>query len=392
MEKKYLFSADIMLPKKGLEKWSVIACDQFTSDRDYWDNAREIVGDAPSSLNIILPEIYLEDDDSEQRIADINVKMREYLNDDIFVTYPDSMIFVERRLPDGKVRYGIVGAVDLETYDYTKGAKSMIRATEATVLERIPPRVKIRQDAPLESPHIMILIDDSAKTVIEPLRESNLEIVYDFELMLGGGHIKGYLLDKSTQNRINNALANLCIGEENPLLFAMGDGNHSLATAKECYMRDKNPLNRYALVEIVNIHEESLEFEPIYRVLFNVDTDDILNHMKGDGETHKYKYYTANGNGNIELPVTSMLPVGTLQNFIDNYIKFNPNVKVDYIHGIDSVKKLTSDKNTIGFIFDGMGKDELFPTVKQDGALPRKTFSMGEAESKRYYLECRRIK
>ena len=383
-------AADILIPKDNHDKWAVIACDQFTSDHEYWNKASEIAGNAPSALNIVLPEIYLEDDDSEQRITNINSKMEQYINDEIFDVFADSMIFVERTMPNGKIRYGIVGAVDLEAYDYNKGANSLIRATEGTVLDRIPPRVKIRENAPIESPHIMVLIDDPAKTVIEPLKNQSGKTVYDFDLMLDGGHIKGSLIDKENQDNIINALANLCCGDENPLLFAMGDGNHSLATAKACYMADKNPLNRYALVEIVNVHDESLEFEPIYRVLFNVDTADILSEMQGDG--HKYRYITSNGDGEIGLSATSALPVGTLQNFIDDYIAANPQVKVDYIHGIDSVEKLSQAKNTIGFIFDGMEKAELFPTVKQDGALPRKTFSMGEAVSKRYYMECRRIK
>ena len=383
-------AADILIPKNNHEKWAVIACDQFTSDHEYWNKAADIAGDNPSALNIILPEIYLEDGDSEQRIKNINNKMNEYLGDEIFEVYPDSMIFVERTFPDGKIRYGIVGAVDLEAYDYNKGATSLIRATEGTVLDRIPPRVKIRKDAPIESPHIMVLIDDPSKTVIEPLKTADQKVVYDFELMLGGGHIRGKLINKETQNQIINSLGKLCEGETDPLLFAMGDGNHSLATAKECYMTDRNPLNRYALVEIVNVHDESLEFEPIYRVLFNVDTADILSKMQGDG--HKYRYTTSDGEGEITLPETSALPVGTLQNFIDGYIKANPQVKVDYIHGVDSVERLAKEANTIGFVFDGMEKSELFPTVKQDGALPRKTFSMGEAVSKRYYMECRRIK
>lgn len=381
-------AADIMIPKSGHEKWAVIACDQFTSDIDYWNNAKAIAGNDPSMLNIILPEIYLEDN-PDSRITDINKNMRNYLGDDIFTVYPDSMVFVERTLPNGLVRHGIVGAVDLEMYDYNVGAESLIRATEGTVLDRIPPRVKIRRDAPIESPHIMVLIDDPLNSVIKPLKNIDKTVIYDFDLMLGGGHLKGSLIDKQHQEKIINALANLCVGDD-PLLFAMGDGNHSLATAKECYMNDKSELNRYALVEIVNIHDESLEFEPIYRVLFNVDTDDILSKMNG-GE-YKFQYYTKNGSGEVSLPAKSNLPVGTLQDFIDNYIKFNPNVKVDYIHGIDSVKKLSENENIIGFVFNGMEKSELFPIVIKDGALPRKTFSMGEAVSKRYYMECRKIK
>lgn len=386
--------ADILIPKTAHEKWAVVACDQYTSEPDYWNKVKEITDGYPSALNIILPEIYL-NDEPEKRIEKINGDMIKYLDEGIFEAYNDAMIYTERTLSDGKIRRGIVGAVDLEEYDYNKGSVSLIRATEETVLERIPPRVKIRRNAVLEVPHIMILIDDPDRTVIEPVKNVDGKILYDFDLMLGGGRLKGKLIDKNLQAQITKALSALRREEENPVLFAVGDGNHSLAAAKFCYEQNKNQISRYALAEIINIHDEALEFEPIYRVMFNVDVNDVIKSME--------KYFVLNGEQKIEIiskgvnkiigaePISS-LTVGTLQNFIDDYVKTHGSAKVDYIHGNGTVKKLTSDANAVGFVFDGMHKDELFSAVKRDGVLPRKTFSMGEAASKRYYMECRKIK
>ena len=396
---KYHFnSANILLPKTGFDKWSVVACDQYTSEQKYWDDVKNIVGDNPSALNIILPEIYLSDDNSSQ-INSINSHMEKYLNDGVFESYDDAMIYVERE-SNGTKRLGIVGIIDLEDYDYSKGSNALIRATEQTVIERIPPRVAIRKDALLEMPHVMLLIDDKDKKVIEPLsdKKGELETAYNFDLMQGGGHIEGYFIDKDTQIKVQNALESLLSGDENDLLFAVGDGNHSLATAKECYRQNPSELNRYALVEIVNIHDASIEFEPIYRVMFNVDAEDFLNkfmeaHAVSSGDdTHDYECVTKNGSENITVKATAKLPVGTLQVFIDEYLKENPQVKIDYIHGEDVVYDLCKEDNTLGFIFKGMGKSDLFPAVKADGSLPRKTFSMGHAHDKRYYIEARKIK
>ena len=390
-------AADILLPKTDNTKWAVIACDQFTSEPEYWKECEAVVGSEPSALRIILPELYLEDD-PDGRAENIRRTMEEYLASDIFAEYKNAMIYVERTLGDGRVRRGLVGAVDLEAYDYSKGAKSAIRATEGTVLERIPPRVKIRKGAQIESPHIMILIDDKERTVIEPLSEMPLEVVYDFDLMLGGGHLKGALLTPDAQDKVLNALE--VLNESSEMLFAMGDGNHSLATAKTCYEADKaanSPcakLSRYALAEIVNIHDEALEFEPIYRVLFGADEAEFIAEFEKictSDSQQKVTLITTAGEKTYSLIPTSALTVGSLQIFLDEYIRSHPGVKADYIHGEDSVKKLVSDGN-IGFIFEGMTKDELFPSVIADGALPRKTFSMGDARDKRYYMECRRVK
>ena len=417
--KKCYFEADILLPdmkKYSPEKWSVVACDQFTSEPEYWHEAEQIVGDAPSSLNLILPEVYLEE--SENRISAINAQMKKYASD-ILVEYPESMIYVERTQSDGSIRRGVVMAIDLECYDYKKGADSLIRATEATVIERIPPRVAIRRGASLELPHVMLLIDDPKRSVIEALGDDCGEIVYDFDLMLGGGHIKGRLIDKKYISKLSSALDALVsaeamaekYGDGNlaPLMFAVGDGNHSLASAKATYEEVKQSIGadaavghpaRYALVEVVNIHDDALKFEPIYRIMTDVDPEAVISELSayvktlsGTAESQKVDYIYGETKGSIEVEYPEQqLTVGTLQKFIDSYIASHPEAKVDYIHGEDSINALAQKPRSIGFTFGGMEKSQLFKTVIFDGALPRKTFSMGHAQDKRYYLECRKIK
>ena len=410
---------NILLPKNtDMTKWSVVACDQYTSEPEYWNSVREIVGSNPSTLNLTLPEIYLEESDVEERIKKINQNMEELVNMDFFNEYSDSMIYLERTQEDGKVREGLMGIVDLEDYSYEKGSQTLIRATEKTVIERIPPRVKVRENALLELPHIMILIDDEKKNIIESLKNKVTEsdIVYDFDLMKNGGHIKGYLLNNETMDEVDERLKCLAdkdyfenkygVKDKGILLFAMGDGNHSLATAKACYENLKKEIgekalsskSRYALVELVNLHSDALEFEAINRVIFNTDKDKLLNSLK--------EYYTINKEGNgqefrvvtdsideawyIENP-KSNIAVGSIQMFLDDYLKDNVG-KIDYIHGEDVTKSLASKDNNVGFIFDAMAKEDLFKTVILDGALPRKTFSVGHANDKRYYLEARKIK
>lgn len=410
---------NILLPKNtDMTKWSVVACDQYTSEPEYWNSVREIVGSNPSTLNLTLPEIYLEESDVEERIKKINQNMEELVNMDFFNEYSDSMIYLERTQEDGKVREGLMGIVDLEDYSYEKGSQTLIRATEKTVIERIPPRVKVRENALLELPHIMILMDDEKKNIIESLKNKVTEsdIVYDFDLMKNGGHIKGYLLNNETMDEVDERLKCLAdkdyfenkygVKDKGILLFAMGDGNHSLATAKACYENLKKEIgekalsskSRYALVELVNLHSDALEFEAINRVIFNTDKDKLLNSLK--------EYYTINKEGNgqefrvvtdsideawyIENP-KSNIAVGSIQMFLDDYLKDNVG-KIDYIHGEDVTKSLASKDNNVGFIFDAMAKEDLFKTVILDGALPRKTFSMGHANDKRCYLEARKIK
>lgn len=409
---------DILIPENvNMNKWSVIACDQYTSEPEYWNEVYNTVGDEPSTLNLILPEIFLEDDDVSERIENIHNTMDKYVSDGIFKEYKNAMVYVERVQSNGIVRKGIVGAIDLEEYDFSKGSKSQVRATEATVIERIPPRIKVRQGAALELPHIMILIDDPENTVIEPLAEQDMEKLYDFELMQNGGSIKGYLLDREAQQKVDSALYELADREnfnrkynlENSpvLLYAMGDGNHSLATAKEFYeqLKKANPdidfsnhPARYALAEIVNLHSEALKFEAIHRLVYDVDCDKLISEMTEAlalSETEISDQYVIMSCGGTEKKFyinkkSSNLSVGSLQNFLDGYIKTNGG-KIDYIHGTETVKNLAEKHSGIGFILPDMDKSQLFPTVIKDGALPRKTFSMGHAEDKRFYIEARKI-
>ena len=392
---KHFFPANVLLPKNNFEKWSVIACDQYTSEPNYWQAVKNTVGNTPSALNIILPEVYLSKDNSAA-IAGINENMHKYLADGVFNTVEDTFIYVERTLKNGQIRRGVVGLIDLNDYSYIKGEKALIRATEATVLERIPPRVEIRRDAPLEMPHIMLLIDDKKQTVIEPLAEKvkAFKKLYDFSLMQDSGAIKGYAIDGKYAENLSNKLEALIENTDDKMLFAVGDGNHSLATAKECYAINKTENSRYALVEIVNIHDESLQFEPIYRVVFGVNPEQLINDFveKTGGEytgpdAQKFTCVYGDNVREISVKPTGKLAVATLQKYLDE----NPQGETDYIHGEDVVYSLAKAENTVGFIFDGMQKDELFDAIKQDGALPRKTFSMGHAADKRFYIEARKI-
>lgn len=415
-------SADILIPQNvDFSKWSVIACDQYTSEPQYWKNVREAVGYEPSALNIIFPEVYLNDGSDEERIAKINAVMEKYVNDGLFRELSDSFVYVERVQSDGKVRHGLIGAVDLEEYDFTKGSQSKIRATEGTIIERIPPRQKIRRNAALELPHILMLIDDRKGEVIEPLKEKKAEFekLYDFDLMMNSGHLTGYKVSESEKNRIISALDAFAdtdafeekygVSGKGVLQFAVGDGNHSLATAKSCWEEIKKTLPqsaweshpaRYALVELENIHDSALEFEPIQRVLFNTDGEKLMkeffeyypnaSYEDNGGQKIRYSYNGKEGTVYVQ-DAPSNLPVGTLQKFLDEYLKKNGGT-IDYIHGDDVVRKLTEAENTIGFMVDAMEKNDLFSTVIKDGSLPRKTFSMGEAADKRFYLECKKIK
>lgn len=395
--KQPFLPADILLPKNGFEKWAVIACDQYTSEPQYWKSAADYVGDAPSALNLIFPEVYLSGDNSK-KISEINGNMKKYIEDGVFNEFKNTFIYIKRTVTGGKTRRGVMGLIDLCDYSYEKGSKTLIRATEETVPERIPPRVEIRKDAPLELPHIMLLIDDPDMTVIAPLdkKTEGKKPLYDFDLMLNGGHITGTALSEKNAAELQVALGALVENSEDKLLFAVGDGNHSLAAAKECYRVNKSEKSRYALVEIVNIHDESLEFEPIYRVIFGADPEKVIHDFTefsgGDYSGTDAQKFTCVYGGcerKISVKPSSKLCVGTLQRFIDRYIKGNPGVKVDYIHGEDSLRLLAEKPDTVGFIFDGMKKSELFDAVKQDGSLPRKTFSMGHANDKRFYLEAR---
>ena len=426
---------DILLPKQGidLQKWAVIAVDQFTSEPEYWEQVEQIVGEAPSTLRLVLPEIYLENADVEARIGKIQQTMRRYLDEGVFEAR-QGMIYVERTAA-GKTRKGIMLALDLEQYDYTKGSQSLIRATEGTIIERLPPRMKIRRGAALELPHILVLIDDPGQTVIEPLADKKLYLpkLYDFDLMLDSGHLCGYAVnDPDLEEKVIYALRQLAdpqifaekygLKSAQPiLLFAMGDGNHSLATDKAIWeeMKPKVGLDhpaRYALVEVENVHDTGLEFKPIHRILFGIKKD-LYQALEAEfGENYTYHAVSSKeemvqwvnrgdpsgqligilGGGRdfgvirITNP-SSNLPVGTIQPFLDGFLKNGGAEKIDYVHGEEVILRLGLQSNNAGIYLAGMAKSDLFKTVILDGALPRKTFSMGEAKEKRFYMEARRI-
>ncbi len=393
-----LNKTDILIPKNAEnEKWSVVACDQYTSEKNYWDRVAKFVGDAPSTLKLVYPEAYLEEGDA--RIEKINAEMKKYLEEGIFEELKDCLVYTERTLSGGRVRKGIIGAVDLEEYDFSKGSKSRIRATEGTVAERIPPRVKIRENAPLELPHVIILINDGENDIIPNKAEG--ELIYDFELMEQGGHLKGYKLSADASDKIIEKINKYASSAKDDLAFAVGDGNHSLATAKTCWENIKKNLSeeeiknhpaRYCLAEIENIYDEALEFEPIHRVLFDVEPMAVIEELKKfypestDGHKIEFVYEDKKTEVIIEKSVAD-LAVGAIQKFIDEM-----GYSVDYIHGDDTVLELSKEKGRLGIILPKPSKGDLFESVINDGALPRKTFSMGEANEKRFYFEAKKIK
>ena len=410
--------ADILLPRDcDLSLWSVVACDQYTSRPEYWQRVEDRVGRAPSALRLILPESCLEGPNVETDIMEINNTMSRYLREGRFQEYPDSLVYVERTLDSGKVRRGLVGMVDLAAYDYEPGADAAVRATEGTVLSRIPPRVAVRKNAPIELPHVMLLADDPDQALIEPLsaQTGEMEPLYDFQLMERGGRVKGWRLTQDQMAAVAQTLQGMraqADRERGGLLFAVGDGNHSLATAKECYERRKgltDPVqwpglpSRYALCELVNLHDSSLEFEPIHRVVFGVKPEELLDALisyypsavQGRAGGHVLPFVInrwSQGEATVTQP-QAQLPVGTLQNFLDDYIAAHPKARVDYIHGADEARALAGEReDAVAFLLPPMDKSDLFPTVVHDGVLPRKTFSMGEAHDKRFYLEARKIR
>ncbi len=415
---KIFTPANILLPDvDSMEKWAVIACDQFSSQPEYWKEVREYVGDAPSTLNMILPEAELGVKDEKAKIQKINQNMEDYIEQGVFKEYPDSFVYIERTLQNGSVRKGLIGMVDLEAYSYEAGSDSAIRATEKTVLERIPPRMRIREGAVLEFPHVQILCDDVEKTLIEPIgkMKSELTKLYEFDLMKDGGHIVGWLVQGDVKDGFElrlhayeRSLEDKYIDVEGvPMTFAMGDGNHSLATAKACYeeLKKNNPKKnysnhpaRYALVELENIHSSALEFEPIHRILTGIDPENVLECLEaGCGASpeqeniHKIEWYSGEKSGTVYLDARkSSLAVGVLQPFLDDYLKEHGG-EIDYIHGDVVLKELAKKEQSIGFILPAMEKSQLFRGVMENGVLPRKTFSMGHAHDKRYYLEGRRL-
>jgi len=433
----------ILLPEQGTDmtKWAVVACDQYTSQPEYWGKVKELTEDSTSTLNLILPEVYLESEGREQMIRNINKNMKVYLEQGVLTAQKPGFILIDRKTSHAQSRKGLVIALDLEQYDYKEGSRTLIRSTEGTILDRLPPRIKVREQAAIELPHIMVLIDDPEKTVIEPLFEKHLERIYNFKLMMQSGHIKGYMVDD--ENIIRETADNLArlanretfskkysVTDKDVLLYAVGDGNHSFASAKAIWEELKksaenkkevmNHPARYALVELVNVHDEGLTFEPIHRVVFNIDAEEMLKQMEsfytqqGSGfscrrfetleelqneskklqqeNTHLVLFITEKNFGVLTVKNPKFnLGAGTLQSFLDDYLKDMKDAKIDYIHGADIVTGLGSKPGNIGFYLPVISKHDLFKTIILEGTLLRKTFSMGKADEKRFYLECRRI-
>lgn len=432
---------NLLLPKKGMDlsKWAVIACDQYTSDLEYWRKVGDFTGDAPSALNLIFPEVYLGHKDADARISSIREHMQKYLDGDLFQE-AEGLVYVERQTGEHE-RKGMVACLDLDQYDFHKGATSLIRATESTILDRLPPRVKIREGAPLEIPHIMVLIDDPENSVIGPLTENKqkLQKLYDIELMMGSGRVSGHRVnDPGLEENVVNALKALAdpgafadkygLSPGTPvILYAMGDGNHSFATAKTIWEKTKenaqdkdgimnSPL-RYGLVELVNLHDEALIFEPIHRVLFELAPErnvleELMDYYAGrcrigevssveemlaevntqKGSSHKIGAVSPSKFGIVEVSdPDANLPAATLQNFLNMFMDNKGAKEIDYIHGTGSLVQLGKRDRCLGFYLPAMNKLDLFKTVILDGATPRKTFSMGKAWEKRFYMEARKL-
>ncbi len=423
------------LPRPGidLKKWAVVACDQYTSEPEYWDKVATEVGDAPSTLHLIFPEVYLGSADAPARIGRIQATMRRYLADGLLHEHAGP-IYVERTLAH-RVRRGLMLELDLEHYDFSSGSTSLIRPTEGTMVERLAPRIEVRSGAELELPHILVLIDDPDRTVVEPVgaARGSLQKLYDTDLMEGGGHVAGYAVDAAHSDRVVQALQTLAnpqafaarygVPAETPvMLFAVGDGNHSLATAKSIWERAKGSVgldhpSRYALVEVVNIHDTALDFAPIHRLLFGVSADmrkalaqtfgsalsctDVPTagamraHVSAaQGSRHAAGLIGPGARFSV-IEVTnpqSTLAIGTFQSFIDRFVERGGATHVDYIHGDDVLERLAQAEGCVGIHFAPVGKSDLLRMVVREGPLPRKTFSMGEANEKRFYVEARRIR
>lgn len=399
MKNPVVRGADILLPAKSvdMEKWAVVAVDQYTSQSEYWREVEELVGDAPSALHLTLPEIYLSE--SEERTARMQREMRRCLADGVLETrVKNGMLLVERSTQSG-VRLGLMACLDLEEYDFRPGSRSMIRATEGTVLERVPPRVKIRRGAALELPHVLMLLDDPACTVIEPIyaARGSLEKLYDFELMQGGGHLRGWRVDAQAAAPALDALYEDCGG----LFLAVGDGNHSLAAARSCWLEIREGLSaeeranhpaRFALAEIENLHSPAIRFEPIHRLLTGVEPGALVAEYEktlgADAGENELRIVTQAGERVYHFPEH---PLKALQGFLDDYLAAHPEARIDYIHGDDALRSLADRSNAVGFMPCAFAKSELFPFIRRHGVLPRKTFSMGHANEKRFYVEARGI-
>lgn len=435
----------ILLPRKDipLAQWAVVACDQYTQDREYWDKVRDVVAGKPSALSLILPEVYLGDEDKSQRIDSIRQSMRDYLAEDVFRPEFSGFVYLERTTEYGRVRKGLMAAVDLESYQWKPFSKALIRATEATIPDRIPPRMEIRRGAALELPHIMLLVNDKAGLLVESCGRAVVakgEPLYQGDLMLGAGHIVGYPVEEEVLAGCYDALEQLAVentsAEDDTFLFAVGDGNHSLATAKAVWDEYKagqlaagkkladlaDCSLRYALVEIVNIYDSGLTFEPIHRVVFGCDAAALMDYCRDKLEgqlvdvesyeklasvvadsTNSFGFVFVDGAGKqqfrrLKTSITE-LAVSRLQPLLDEFLAerksgdadYIHGTEIDYIHGTDEVFRLGSQPGAMAILLPPVAKDSFFSTIGSGGPLPRKSFSMGEASEKRFYLEARKI-
>ncbi len=429
---------EILLPRKGvdLSRWAVIACDQFTQDRSYWAALSERIGTAPSTLSMILPEVYLEDGDRRERLAAIRNSMKKYLESGVFAAPQNGFIYIERQTAYGRTRKGLIAAIDLDKYDWKPDSTAEIRATEATIVERIPPRMEIRRGAPLESPHIMLLVNDPERTLVEAAgkRVRGTEPLYDTVLEPASGRITGYAVSREDDlSAVAEALETLaCAGraaDGSTFLFAVGDGNHSLATAKAVWDEFRaahqaeaaagkidleNHPARFALVEIVNLYDEGLTFEPIHRVLFNTDLDSLTSYLATalggkvfeagsaremeelveSRSTTRFGFVSTKAGKTrfviLESP-DSIMAVSRLQPVLDRYLAGQAGISIDYIHGSEEVFRLGAQAGAVAILLPPVEKDSFFTTISSGGPLPRKSFSMGEASEKRFYMECRKL-
>lgn len=398
-------ACDIYIPNENIdkEKWAVVACDQYTSEEQYWEEVKEFVGEEPSTLKVIYPEVYLEEDKEKKakRLNEINKNMEEYVQKGIIVPLKESMVLVERSI-DKRKRVGVVCSIDLEEYDYNMDKNPLIRATEKTITSRIPPRLEIRKDALIELPHILILIDDNKKEIVEKLYQlkDTLQLVYDINLMKQGGNVKGYAIND--KKLIEEFIKKITDNTKDGITMVVGDGNHSLATAKDHWNNVKENLSkeevknhpaRYALVEIENIYDEGLDFFPIHRSLFNVNEEkfvkELTEKLNGEGTI---KLYYKNEEKLVNCPKNTIETFKIVQKFIEDYLAENKETTVDYIYGENNLKCVCDQKEGLGILLNSIEKSDLFPYVAKKEVLPKKTFSMGNAYEKRYYIEGKIIK
>ncbi len=394
----FIVTPKILLPRKSInmEKWAVIACDQFTSEPEYWAEIKKIVDNVPSTYHLILPEAYLDENDMEYKIERVNYNMKLYLTNQIFDEY-EGFILIDRKTPFIKRRLGLVIAIDLEEYQYLPGQKGKIRATEKTVPSRIPPRVKIRENAPIELPHVLVLVDDQKDLIINDLyrNKKNYEQLYNFELNMNGGHIKGYRIT-DTENIISR-IENL----SSDISLIVGDGNHSLAAAKVCWENLKNKLTdeelvnhpaRYALVELISLYDDGLTFEPIHRIIFNAKPDLIEGLKSVLSGTYELKIFKGEEEFVLNAPENPFECIKIIQDYLDKYLVDHPESDIDFIHGLKNTQNIVKKTfESIGITMPQLKRDLLLPYIRENGVLPRKSFSLGEAEEKRYYIEGKRI-